>query len=139
MYIDLAKVDEKGINIDDTISFDESYIEKTPIKKLDNIKVKGRAYYSVTNEIVFDCDVKGTMVLEDSLTLEPVDYPIDIHINEILGENTEENTKNESKTLDIIDILWQNIVLEVPISFRADPNKEYDLKGEGWELLKEED
>ena len=139
MYIDLAKVDEKGINIDDTISFDKSYIEKTPIKKLDNIKVKGRAYYSVTNEIVFDCDVKGTMVLEDSLTLEPVDYPIDIHINEILGENTEENTKNESKTLDIIDILWQNIVLEVPISFRADPNKEYDLKGEGWELLKEED
>ena len=138
MYIDLAKIDEKGIVIDDTVSFDESYIKKTPIKKLDNIKVKGRAYYSVTNEIVFDCDVKGTMVLEDSLTLEPIDYPIDIHINEVLGENTEENVKNESKTLDIIDILWQNIVLEVPISLRANPEKDYDLKGEGWELLKEE-
>ena len=139
MFIDLAKIDEKGIVIDDTISFGEDYIKKTPIKKLDNIKVKGRAYYSVTNEIVFDCDVKGAMVLEDSLTLEPIDYPIDIHINEVLGENTEENVKNESKTLDIIDILWQNIVLEVPISLRVNPEKDYNLKGEGWELLKEED
>ena len=138
MYIDLAKIDEKGIVIDDTVSFDESYIKKTPIKKLDNIKVKGRAYYSITNEIVFECDVTGVMVLEDSLTLEPVDYPIDIHINEVLGENTEENVKNESKTLDIIDILWQNIVLEVPISLRVNPEKDYDMKGEGWELLKED-
>ena len=138
MFIDLAKVDEKGITIDDTVSFDESYIKKTPIKKLDNIQVKGRAYYSVTNEIIFDCDVKGIMVLEDSLTLEPVNYPIDIHINEVLGENTEENVKNESKTLDIIDILWQNIVLEVPISLRVNPEKDYDMKGEGWELLKED-
>ena len=139
MYIDLAKIDEKGIVIDDTVSFDESYIKKTPIKKLDNIKVKGRAYYSITNEIVFECDVTGVMVLEDSLTLEPVDYPIDIHINEVLGENTEENVKNESKTLDIIDILWQNIVLEVPISLRVNPEKDYDMKGEGWELVKEDD
>lgn len=138
MFIDLAKVDEKGITIDDTVSFDESYIKKTPIKKLDNIQVKGRAYYSVTNEIIFDCDVKGIMVLEDSLTLEPVNYPIDIHINEVLGENTEENVKNESKTLDIIDILWQNIVLEVPISLRVNPEKDYKMKGEGWELLKED-
>ena len=78
------------------------------------------------------------MVLEDSLTLEPVDYPLDIHINEVLGENTEENDKNESKRLDIIDILWQNIVLEVPISLRVNPEKDYELKGEGWELLKED-
>ena len=139
MYIDLAKKKKKGIVIDDTVSFDESYIKKTPIKKLDNIKVKGRAYYSITNEIVFECDVTGVLVLEDSLTLEPVDYPIDIHINEVLGENTEENVKNESKTLDIIDILWQNIVLEVPISLRVNPEKDYDMKGEGWELLKEDD
>ena len=54
------------------------------------------------------------------------------------GENTEENDKNESKRLDIIDILWQNIVLEVPISLRVNPEKDYKLKGEGWELLKED-
>ena len=139
MFIDLAKVDEKGITINDTISFSEEYINNTPIKKLDNIKVEGRAYYSITNEIIFDCDVEGIMVLEDSITLEPVDYPIKLHIQEVLGENTEENVKNESKRLDIIDILWQNIVLEVPISVHANPEKKYNLKGEGWELIQEDE
>ena len=138
MYIDLAKIDEKGIVIDDVVSFNEEYIKNTPIKKLDNIKINGRAYYSVTNEIVFECHVEGIMVLEDSITLEPVEYPIILDIKEILEDNTDEFKKNESKTLDIIDILWQNIVLEVPISVRANPDKKYDLKGEGWELLQED-
>ena len=138
MYIDLAKVDEKGVVIDDVVSFDESYIKNTPIQKLDNVKVKGRAYYSVTNEIVFDCHVEGTMVLLDAIDLEPIDYPFNIEISEVLSENDDEIAQKESKKLDIMDILWQNIVLEVPISVRKDPDKKYDLSGEGWELVDEE-
>ena len=37
-----------------------------------------------------------------------------------------------------MDILWQNIVLEVPISFRKDPNQKISMSGEGWELVDEE-
>ena len=137
MYIDLAKVNEDGIVIDDTVSFDETYIKNTSIKKLDNVIVKGRAYYSVTNEIVFDCKAKGNMVLLDAMTGEPFDYPFDIEISEVLSENATEINKNELKTLDIMDILWQNIVLEVPISARKDPDKKYEMSGEGWELVDE--
>ncbi len=138
MFIDLAKVDEKGIVIDDTISFGEEFIKNTPIQKLDNVKVKGKAYYSVTNEIVFDCKVNGNMVLLDSMDLEPIDYPFDIEISEVLSENDDEKDQNKLKTLDIIDILWQNIVLEVPISIRKNPDKKYEMSGEGWELVDEE-
>lgn len=138
MFIDLAKVDEKGIVIDGTVSFGEEYIKNTPIQKLDNVKVKGKAYYSVTNEIVFDCKVTGVMVLLDSMDLEPIDYPFDIEISEVLSENDDEKDQNKLKTLDIIDILWQNIVLEVPISIRKDPDKKYEMSGEGWELVDEE-
>ncbi len=138
MYIDLAKVDEKGIVIDDVVSFGEEFIKKTPIQKLDNVKIKGRAYYSITNEIVFDCDVEGVMVLLDAMDLEPVNYPFSFEISEVLSENASEINKNELKTLDIMDILWQNIVLEVPISFRANPDKKYEMSGEGWELVDEE-
>ena len=70
MYIDLAKVDEKGIVIDDIVSFGEEYIKNTPIQKLENVKVNGRAYYSVTSEIVFECKVEGSMVLLDAMDLE---------------------------------------------------------------------
>ncbi len=138
MFIDLAKVDEKGIVIDDTVSFGYEYIKNTSIQKLDNVKVNGKAYYSVTNEIVFDCSVEGTMVLLDAMDLEPIDYPFSFEISEILSENDDEKDQNELKTLDIMDVLWQNIVLEVPISVRKAPNKKYNLEGEGWELVDEE-
>lgn len=138
LYIDLSKVDEKGIVIDDIVSFGEDYIKNTSIQKLDNVKVKGRAYYSVTNEIVFDCQVEGAFVLLDAIDLEPIDYPFNIEISEILSENASEINKNELKRLDIMDILWQNIVLEVPISVKREPNREYKLEGEGWELVSEE-
>lgn len=138
MFIDLAKVDEKGIVIDNVVSFGPEYIENTSIQKLENVKVNGRAYYSVTNEIVFDCKVDGSFVLLDALTLEPCDYPFSIEISEILSENASELNKNELKTLDIMDILWQNIVLEVPISFRKNPDEKVEMSGEGWELVDED-
>ncbi len=138
MFIDLAKVDENGIIIDDTVSFGEEYIKNTPIQQLDNVKVKGRAYYSLANEIIFDCNVEGSMVLLDAMSLEPIDYPFNIEISEVLSENDDEIAQKESKKLDIMDILWQNIVLEVPISIRKDPDKKYDLSGDGWELVDEE-
>lgn len=138
MFIDLAKVDEKGIVINDTVSFGPEYIKNTPIQKLENVKVNGRAYYSITSEIVFDCKVEGSMVLLDAMDLEPMDYPFSLEISEILSENDDEKDKNELKTLDIMDVLWQNIVLEVPISIRKDPNKDYNLSGDGWELVDEE-
>lgn len=138
MYIDLAKVDEKGIIIDDTVSFGLEFIENTPIQKLEDVRVNGRAYYSVTNEIVFDCKVEGSMVLLDAMDLEPINYPFSFEISEVLSENDDEKDQNQLKRLDIMDILWQNIVLEVPISIRKDPNKKYNLEGEGWELVDEE-
>ena len=138
MNIDISKVDEKGIVLDDTVSFGEEYIGKTPIQKLDNIKVDGRVYYSVTNEVVLEAKVTGEMVLLDAVSLEPINYPINIEISEVLSENDDEKSEKEAKTLDIMDILWQNIVLEVPISIRKDPDKKYDLHGDGWELIDEE-
>ena len=82
MNIDISKVDEKGIIIDDTVSFGEEYIKNTPIQKLDNIKVNGRCYYSVTNEVVLEVNVKGIMVLLDAIDLEPIDYPFKAEIDE---------------------------------------------------------
>jgi uncharacterized metal-binding protein YceD (DUF177 family) len=138
MNIDISKVNEKGIVIDEVVSFGEEYIKNTPIQKLDDIKVTGRVYYSVTNEVVLEASVKGTMVLLDAIDLEPINYPINLEISEVLSENDDEKAEKDVKTLDIMDVLWQNIVLEVPISIKKDPDKKYDLHGDGWELIDEE-
>jgi len=138
MVIDLAKVDEKGIVIDEKFSFGEEYLKHTAIQKLDDVIVKGHIYYSVTKEVILDGEVKGQMILLDAMTNEPIEYPFDIKISEVLEENDDEKSKNNAKTLDIMDILWQNIVLEVPIRVVKDPNKKYNLSGEGWELVDED-
>ena len=40
--------------------------------------------------------------------------------------------KIKQNMLDIIELLWENIILEVPISLTKSPNLE--LKGDGWVL-----
>lgn len=139
--IDLSKVNrENSITIDTILSFKDEYISNTPIKKLDDIIVKGKIYYSVTEEIVMDVIVKGSMVLQDAITLEEIDYPFEIHINEVIDENNEnlqDNSLNLTNTLDIMSFLWQNIVLEVPIRVKKEENEDISLKGEGWELVDE--
>ena len=50
----------------------------------------------------------------------------------------EKNEENFENTLDILDVLWQNIVLEVPLRF-TNVNDYSKFKGEGWKLLSEED
>ena len=140
MIIDLTQVDEKGIEINKIVSFDEEYIKKTPINKLDNVEVSGRIYYSVTREIILDIIAKGYMELEDAITLEPIDYPFEIHIEEVVSEsndNFEQTSLNDTNLLDIMNVLWQNIVLEVPIRVVKDENRDISLSGEGWELIDE--
>ena len=74
------------------------------------------------------------MILEDSISLEEVDYPFSIEIEGIL----EENSKKLQNTLDLIEILWENIVLEVPLKFsKVEDLSQY--KGEGWKVISEDD
>jgi len=137
MNIELSKVDEKGIIIDKIVSFNDDYLKNSGIKKLDNVKVKARVYYSVTNEVVFEGNTNGSMIILDSLTGEEVEYPFNINISEVLSEVDDEKDENEAKTLDIMDILWQNIVLEVPISYTTKNFADVKSSGEGWELVDE--
>ncbi|MBO4601424.1 MAG: DUF177 domain-containing protein [Bacilli bacterium] len=141
MQIDLNKLNINGtININELLTIDEELYKNTSIKELKPIKVDGKIFYNVSDEIELDLDVEGIMVLEDSITLDPIDYPYSININEIISESNEdikEYYQNSKNILDIMPILWQNIVLEVPISITKE--KDAHLSGEGWELNNEEE
>ena len=75
------------------------------------------------------------MVLEDAITLEPINHHFKFKINDVissLGEEINKSLEKSQNTLDINELLWENIVLEVPISVTNDKN--VDLKGNGWEF-----
>ena len=141
MRFDLNKISERGIEIDQHISFGPDYLKHTTIKKLNDCHVVGRIYYNITKEVIFDGDISGTMKLVDANTTELIDYPFNTHITEILDEDkqTEENLRtNMQNSLDLEEVLWQNIVLEVPLRYTTVENTD-EYKGKGWKLVSEEE
>ena len=139
MEFDLNKITEQGILIDTIISFDEEYLRVSEIKKLDNVHVSGRIYYSLTKEVIFAGNVNGNMTLVDGYSGDLIDYPFNINLDEILANFSNEDEKVGKKhknSLDLKEVLWENIVLEVPIVVSKD-NKVKTKKGEFWEVRDE--
>lgn len=143
MNIDLSllhSVTLSNIDITGTYSLPKEYYENTDVLELNNIEVTGEIYQGVDEEepdILEDyvkCKIKCNVILQDSISLEPVEYPIFIEYDDIL----EKNCKKDENTLDIFQFLWENIVLEIPLRF----TKVKDLSkfhGDGWKLISEDE
>lgn len=132
MIIDLNKVTEKPTYIDEVVSFDENYLAHSEIRKLDNIHVTGYLKLNYEENVVYNFEIEGIMILPDCYTLEDYPYEFKASVEEIVEENDNFYDKLKN-TLDIMEILWQNIVLEVPIRVGHDNHEA--KSGEGWELV----
>lgn len=126
--------------IDDFVIIPEEFYHNTDIVRMDKVRVNGKIDYNVTGDAEVIMNVSGNMYLLDAITNEEVTYPFNIEIDEILAETMAENEKYLEKSkniLDIIEFLWENIVLEVPIRFTSVADAH--MEGEGWELNKKEE
>ena len=74
--------------------------------------------------------MNGIMVLKDDLTLAPTEVNFDAEVEEILPKN--------QNILDITDILWQNILVEVPSKVRSTDEETYP-SGDGWRVISEDE
>ena len=137
MTIDLFNlvVNNKTINIDSDIIIPNEYLENSGIRRLNNIHFKGNIKKLVDDTYSLEGVLSGTMILADDITLEDYEYNFTSEIE----ENIEETSINLQKTLDITDILWQNILIEVPSKVVSDKNKNLKLEGNGWRLISEDD
>lgn len=141
MDIDLRKLythNTEEIDISGKYDIPEEYYEFSDILELKNIEVSGKITLALQEELeeqeYIKCTIKGNVKVEDSISLEPVDYEISLEYDDFVDENCK---KNEN-TLDIFEFLWENIVLEVPLQF----TKVKDLnqfKGDGWKLVSEDE
>ena len=138
MLIDLNELNYKNkIDINYDILKDDQLDKR--ILDLKESKVEGNIFKDSNDDINIDLNFYGTMIIQDSITLEDVPYNFDLKIEENLS-SLEENYFNcyekGKNILDLKQLLWENIVLEVPISYtqKSDAN----LKGNGWELINDE-
>lgn len=119
--------------IEGTYSLDSTYYQNTDIMELKPIKVTG-SLQLVDNSPYIKATITGEMIIPDSVSLESVTYPFACEID----ENVEEKIKNSENTLAIMDILWENIVLEIPIRYSR-VNDYSNFSGDGWKLIDEQD
>lgn len=132
MEINLSELSYKDkIEINKTFSFPKEYLGSTEIQRLDDVKVEGYFYQNDLDEYKCRMNISGQMYLLDSNTLEEVPYNFDIEYD----DEVPENCINEQNMLDIIEFLWENIVLEVPIRYTQSDAE--NLSGENWKVIDE--
>lgn len=145
MNINLTKlitglVDE--IDIDNTINIPKELLKGTDINDISKVKVNGVIVSHDNNNFEISLNIKCNLVLTCNISLKKVDYAIDIEINEIIGENDEnleENNKIINNTIDLIPIIWQNIILEVPLKVVSEDVTVENISGDGWRFITDEE
>ena len=122
------------LEIEQEFIIPEDLYKNTSILALDKVKVKGSLTYPTVDNLFLDIAVSSVMTLEDSVDLRSVKYPFTFN----LAENVYEKLENDQFTLDIIAILWENIVLEIPIRY-SEVTDYKNLTGDGWKVISEDE
>ena len=141
MIIDLTKMIYNNlykIPIDGVINICDDAISNTDIRRISPVKVNGFLYNN-DEEYELNINIKGEMILPCARTLKDVKYPFDIDINEIIDEKNEFDVKIIQNRLDIFPIIWQYILVDIPLRVLAPDAKEKPLQGSGWRLITEDD
>lgn len=140
MQINLSELYKKDCILIDQQVFIENRPNNIGIKGLKDLYIKGKIIYNDMEEFEINLKLSGTIILIDAMTNEEVPYDFETFIEDSLEENETNLEKYIDKSkniLDIQEILWENIVLEVPIRVKKD-NSDISLEGEGWQLNKED-
>lgn len=124
------------LNIDEEYSFDQNDLKDTDIVRLEDIKVKGKVDRIESSTYKIDINITGNMVLLCARSLEEVDYPINIFVNKNISEeaNDDEIILITQNMLDLRSIVWENIVLEVPLRVIKE-GASFITEGNGWNLV----
>ena len=126
------------VEIDEVYSFSKEELANSGILELDDVKVTGYISKNSLNDYYINIIVKGTMVLPCSLTLKPTPYDFSVSIEGNLDEMMKEfaeNYENNQKTIDILPIIWENILMEIPMKIVSDDLSDIKTQGEGWKLI----
>lgn len=140
MKIDLTKLIYNNlykIPVQGEIIIPSDMLKNTDIRRISPVKVSG---YVFNNEESYELDINinGKMVLPCCRTLKDVDYPFNIHIDEIIGENNDNSLEIIQNSLEIFPIVWQNILVDVPLRVLAPDAELKNVLGDGWRLITEE-
>ena len=144
MIIDLLKLKSNivdSIEIDTTYSFEKEKLQNTEILELNDVNIVGDIIKNDPNEYIINVRVYGTMILPCSISLKPTEHPFDFEIDGNVKEMLEEIGENDKileNSIDILPIIWENILMEIPMRIVNKDVHDVKLEGEGWKVITEE-
>ena len=143
MIIDLTRLRSGLVSevlIDEVCVFDSECLKQGDLLDLKDVHVFGSIYKDAMDEYELDVQIDGVMVLACAVTLKPLDHPFEIHVQGNLldlFEEIDENVKILENTIDILPIIWENILMEIPMKVVSEEAKDVHLEGNGWKLITE--
>ncbi|HPN61388.1 MAG TPA: hypothetical protein PLO88_04575 [Bacilli bacterium] len=104
-------------------TFETTYDFSQEIENLDDVIAISEIHVTGTGKHLFDdcftfaLHIVGNMTLEDARTLDPVIFPIDIHITETFNTQLFDDDSRliEKNTVDLRPVVWEDIYLEKPM------------------------
>lgn len=145
MIIDLTRLKngiDEYIEIDSSVEYDTEYSKNTELIDLKDTTVKGTLCKDSIDHIVLDITLEGNMILPCAITLKPVNHKFKCNIRENIEELYEEIDKIDKKSensIDILPIIWENILMEMPMKVVSDDLSDAKTEGDGWKLITEKE
>ena len=132
MKLDITKLLQAYVDIIDIngeVIIPNELLANSLIVALKDVIYNGDITLDEEDNLLLTGNLKGIMILKDDITLEPVEYSFNIDLEEIL--------EKKQNILDITEILWQNILVEIPSKVRS-TDEAINLEGDGWRVISEE-
>ena len=140
MNINLSKLlcnQTDEIVINEEIDIPKEYLNDD-IRDISKVSVNG----SITNDgymLSLRLNIKCVLTLICSISLKDVKYDVDIDIEEEISEENDENMKILNNSIDLLPIIWQNILMEIPIKVVSPDIEEKNIYGDGWKFITDEE
>lgn len=145
MNIDITRLKHgilEYIPIDEDLDVSKIELENSGILSLKKVNLFGTITKDNLDNYLLDLKISGIMVLPCSITLKPVDYSFNTEITgniEEMFEEMNETSKKSENTIDIFPIIWENILMEIPIKVTSPDAEKENLSGDGWRLVTEDE
>lgn len=118
-----------------------SLVDGVNVLNIDDANVSGFAIVERA-KVTFTFELKATMTLPCSRTLQPVLYPVNIETTEIFYQDEIPEDSDgylmEKGTIDLNPVVKEILFLEIPMQVYAD-SADQKQSGSGWELVTEEE
>lgn len=145
MKFDITKLKSgivEEIPVDLTYTFSKDQLTGTELLELNNVRIEGSIFINSADSYELHLVVGGVMVLPCAISLKPVDYPFDLTIDgdiERFKEEFAEITIKSENTIDIFPIIWENILMEIPMRVVSEDASLEATSGDGWRVITDQE